>query len=82
MTYYYTPMQNALPVGVNGSELFLESRPWPAAMGDFMIGAPVSGDDLITGDGTTRPVIVVNGQLPGPTIEVMEGSQVRNYFRV
>ena len=32
--------------------------------------------DVITADGVKRNVIVINGQFPGPTLEVAEGSQV------
>jgi len=36
----------------------------------------VSPDDVILADGFSREVIVFNEQLPGPTIEVMEGAEV------
>ena len=36
----------------------------------------LSPNDVIIADGFERDVIVFNGQLPGPTIEVMEGSLV------
>jgi len=36
----------------------------------------LSPKDIIVADGFERDVIVFNGQLPGPTIEVMEGAQV------
>ena len=45
-----------------------------------MIGSNVSADDVITLDGVPRNVIVVNGQFPGPAIEVMEGAQVTFYL--
>ena len=45
---------------------------------DFpLIGTLVPPDDVITADGFPRNVITVNGQFPGPTIEVYEGTQVR-----
>ena len=34
-------------------------------------------DDVITADGVTRSIITVNEQFPGPTLEVMEGAEVR-----
>ncbi len=34
-------------------------------------------DDTITTDGVKRSVITVNGLFPGPTLQVMEGSEVR-----
>ncbi|XP_066271301.1 uncharacterized protein, partial [Branchiostoma lanceolatum] len=43
---------------------------------DDVNGTRVSADDVITADGVQRNVILVNGQFPGPAIEVMEGVQV------
>ncbi|XP_035674595.1 laccase-2-like [Branchiostoma floridae] len=43
---------------------------------DDVNGTRVSADDVITADGVQRNVILVNGQFPGPAIEVMEGAQV------
>ena len=37
-------------------------------------------NDVITANGVKRNVIVVNGQFPGPTLEVAEGSQVLKRF--
>jgi len=36
----------------------------------------ISPNNVIIADGFTRDVIVFNGTLPGPTIEVMAGVQV------
>ena len=36
----------------------------------------MNASDVITADGFSRNVIVINEQFPGPTIEVMEGVQV------
>ena len=36
----------------------------------------VNPDDVITGDGYERKVITINGQFPGPAIEVTEGAKV------
>ena len=33
-------------------------------------------DNLITADGVQRPIITINGVFPGPTLEVIEGSEV------
>jgi len=41
-----------------------------------IIGRTVNPDDVITADGYSRDVIVINDQFPGPTIEVMKGVQV------
>ena len=44
---------------------------------DSNSGQIVSPDDVITADGySPRYVITINDQFPGPTIEVMQGSQV------
>ena len=40
------------------------------------IGRFVNASDVITADGFSRSVIVINEQFPGPTLEVMEGVQV------
>jgi len=42
-----------------------------------IIGRTVNPDDVITADGYSRDVIVINDQFPGPTLEVMEGVQVK-----
>ncbi|XP_019638279.1 PREDICTED: L-ascorbate oxidase-like [Branchiostoma belcheri] len=39
-------------------------------------GPIVPVEETITADGAQRNVILVNGQFPGPTLEVMEGAQV------
>lgn len=36
----------------------------------------VPPDDVITADGLQRNILTINGQFPGPTIEVTEGAQV------
>ena len=36
----------------------------------------VPSDDVVVADGFIRDVILCNGKLPGPTIEVMQGVQV------
>jgi Multicopper oxidase len=57
--------------------------PRPVYLNGTQIQANVAGEirnlssnDVILADGFTRDVILINGQFPGPTIEVMEGSQV------
>ena len=39
--------------------------------------AVINPDDVITLDGVPREVISVNGQIPGPTIDVLVDSEVR-----
>ena len=45
-----------------------------------LIGQRVNASDVITVDGTIRNIITINGQFPGPAIEVMEGATVRFTF--
>ena len=42
-----------------------------------VIGSFVDADDVITTDGYAKTVYVINGEFPGPTLEVMEGALVR-----
>ncbi|ELU05032.1 hypothetical protein CAPTEDRAFT_125996, partial [Capitella teleta] len=72
-----TNEQSTFEVDWNGTHLVtlenhyrLESR-YPGA-----IGQPVEVDDIIMADGYQRNVIAINGQMPGPVIEVMEGAEV------
>ena len=44
---------------------------------DPLLGSYVPADEVITAGGYIRNVITVNGQFPGPSIEVMEGTEVR-----
>ena len=44
-----------------------------------IIGSFVDDDDVITTDGLTRNIYVVNEQFPGPTLEVVEGAKVHLY---
>ena len=39
-------------------------------------------DDVVTLDGHLRDVIHINGQFPGPTIDVMKGVQVGHFFLI
>jgi hypothetical protein len=43
---------------------------------DPLIGTYIDPDLVITAGGFIRNVITVNGQMPGPSIEVMAGAQV------
>ena len=64
-------------VGLNGTRLqVIENSIRIVADYSTIIGRTVNPDDVITVDGYTRDVIVINDQFPGPTIEVMEGVQV------
>jgi len=64
-------------VRLNGTRLqVVENSLRRAADYPNIIGRTVNPDDVITADGYSRDVIVVNDQFPGPTVEVMEGVQV------
>jgi len=64
-------------VGLNGTRLqVIENSLRSATDYPDIFGQTVHPDDVITADGFSRDVIVVNGQFPGPPIEVMEGVQV------
>jgi len=64
-------------VQLNGTRLqVVENSLRRAADYPDIIGRTVNPDDVITADGYSRDVIVINDQFPGPTIEVMEGVQV------
>ena len=55
----------------NGTNVVLEDR--------FGRPLPTDGDvrdEVVTADGVKRNLITVNGTVPGPAIEVMEGAQV------
>ena len=43
---------------------------------DEEIGDVVDPSRVITADGYERNIITINGQFPGPTLEVVKGSQV------
>jgi len=64
-------------VQLNGTRLqVVENSLRVVADYSTIIGRTVNPDDVITTDGYSRDVIVINDQFPGPTIEVMEGVQV------
>ena len=65
-------------VDIDGQDLrvvnssFRPTEIWPNVIGQ-VVPNPL---DVMTLDGIKRVVITVNGQFPGPTLEVMEGAQV------
>jgi len=78
---YYPPVghHRAFLVDLNGTDLqIIESY---SNIGKPEIGQIVSPNDVITGDGVRRDVIVINGKYPGPMIEVMENTQVLALLR-
>ena len=61
---------NGMP-GMGGND-----RGMPGMAGMIMPGKVVSSDQINTLDGIPAEIVVVNDQFPGPTIEVMEGTEV------
>ncbi|KAI0210646.1 Laccase-1 [Lamellibrachia satsuma] len=76
-TMTYAAGHHVFNVALNGSRLqvvenaYRTKERYPHHIGQF-----VNASDVITADGFSRNVIVINEQFPGPTIEVMEGVQV------
>ena len=75
--------QNATyDVSLSGSNLVTVSNLFRLSR-DQNVGLSLSSDDVITADGySPRYVITINDQFPGPTIEVMQGAQVRIIFKI
>ena len=67
-------------VALNGTDLVVTENAFRRAIDHpGSIGRVVPPDRVITADGYVRDVIVINDQFPGPTLEVMEGSQVNKH---
>ena len=43
----------------------------------YPVGEFVNNEDVIHTDGHAKSIYVINGQFPGPTIEVMENAKVK-----
>ena len=69
------PYVGGYDVVLNGTDLVIGPNP-VRLPNDPVLGTVVSPDDVITADGYQRNIITINGQFPGPTLEVMAGSQV------
>lgn len=77
MTYVHRPGGRTFNVALNGSSLVVVTNGLRSQDSNpDVIGMTVDPRHVITADGFPRDVIVVNGQFPGPTIEVLEGSQI------
>ena len=64
-------------VGLFGKDLKVISYPTGyVSETSLMMGAEVDSDHVITGDGHVRNVITINGQFPGPALQVTEGAMV------
>ncbi len=75
-TMVYRGQGKTVNVRLNGTDLLTTAN--QMRLNDVTMGAKVNNSDVITADGFERLVITINGQFPGPTIEVLEGAQVRN----
>ena len=64
-------------IEMDGDRARLLSNSWHLQGVDPLVGTYVNSSDAITVDGHWRNIIVINGQFPGPDIEVMEGSKVK-----
>ena len=60
----------------NGGLEIKDAGYWELTPG--MKGRRISNEDVITADGVQRNIITINGMFPGPTMEVMQGAQVRD----
>lgn len=78
MVYRSDNGQDAYNVALNGSRFQIVSNPYRT--NDPRLGTFVDSKHVHTGDGYPRTIIEINGQFPGPTIEVMEGAQVNEGF--
>jgi hypothetical protein len=76
-TMTYVRAGKTYNVALNGSRLEVVKNDYRRYSKKDIYGQAVSPDDVITADGRPRDVIVINDQFPGPTIEVLEESEVR-----
>ena len=72
MTYIYSETET-LDVVLNNTDLQLVGN---EKSDENVTGQYVNPDDVIMIDGYPRDVITINGKFPGPTIEVLEGTEV------
>jgi FtsP/CotA-like multicopper oxidase with cupredoxin domain len=72
---YSTPYA-AYEVELNDTMLQIVENEYRRSENHPLVGTYVDASEVITADGYRRDVITINGQFPGPTIEVMEGAQV------
>ena len=68
------PLPLAFPVILNGDKLQVTTNNFH--IGGPFIGKVVNASDVHTVDGYMRRIITINGQFPGPNLEVMEGATV------
>ena len=75
-TMSYAVGRKVYSVGLNGTQLQIIGNSYRPEGNNDMFGQHVQPNDVITADGVVRTVITINGQFPGPTIEVAEGAEV------
>ena len=79
-TMLYRPKDKpgkAYKVELNGTRLQVVESAFHKQPNDVLGMVVDDVDEVITADGVTRDILTINGQLPGPVIEVEEGLQVR-----
>ena len=78
-TMTYRRDYNVYNVGMEGKDLVLLNSSYHIAPTEGRVVTPA---DVHTADGVPRNIIVINGEFPGPAIEVMEGTQVQGPFSI
>ena len=79
MSMTYGTPDGLYNVKTNGQKLEIAENSFRRAddfPNNLYVGQEVNPYDVITLDGNPRTIIVINDQFPGPTIEVMEGTEV------
>ena len=74
MTYF--TCGSTYNVEMNGTRIQVAANSLRPAESTSLVGQEVQPGDVITLDGRPATVISINGEFPGPTIEVMEGVEV------
>ncbi len=72
----YSTKHAAYNVELNDTDLQIVESSYHPKEYDDMIGQFVDPSDVITADGVRRDILTVNGQFPGPNIEVLQGGEV------
>ncbi len=80
MVYHTPDGRAAYNVVPEGDKLKIVSNQYHPAS-DPWVGQYVDPTDVHTADGYPRAIIEINGQFPGPTIQVMQGALVSKIIR-
>ncbi len=75
MTYRTPDVAYHVTQDENGFRLLGNEWHWEEK--DQLVGTYVNDSDVLSLDGYSRNIIIINDQFPGPNIEVMEGTEVR-----